>query len=438
MISPQDIRERARRLWSSGGPLRAALIASEAASGGAGAMGPPPVKTSREAAVAEDAEAFAPEAGSFFPCPIPFRKPTAQEWLDRFASLREAVARLHAESKAVCGAGYAIRYREVAHQKLGRLTIPERIEFESIEDLAECANETEALHRFIEMARRVRTQAPRMLNWMAERPLAALASADLLPQLLGIAAYFQTHPRPNRFARELGIAGVDSKFMENHRAVVSMWLDCLLPAQAIDEAVRGLASHGFERRYGLRFEEPSIRVRWLDPARRLAGFSDVVVPVSELAAHAPECDRFIVTENKVNFLSLPASAHTLAIFGGGYGIELLRALPWLATRPLYYWGDIDTHGFGILSRLRQHVAHARSFLMDRETLMSHRELWTEELSVTRVVEDLAGLDPDERSLYDDLRHNRLGDRVRLEQERVSYPLVEQTIAVLSASVRSNV
>jgi hypothetical protein len=68
--------------------------------------------------------------------------------------------------------------------------------------------------------------------------------------------------------------------------------------------------------------------------------------------------------------------------------------------------------------------------MDRETLMIHRELWTEELSATRVLRDLEFLDPDEQSLYDDLRYDRLGDRVRLEQERLGYPLVERAVSVL--------
>ena len=49
----------------------------------------------------------------------------------------------------------------------------------------------------------------------------------------------------------------------------------------------------------------------------------------------------------------PQSPDVLAIFGGGYAIDLLPALPWIANQPLHYWGDLDTHGFAILSRLRQ-------------------------------------------------------------------------------------
>src|SRR5713101_982518 len=65
--------------------------------------------------------------------------------------------------------------------------------------------------------------------------------------------------------------------------------------------------------------------------------------------------------------------------------------------------------------------------MDRDTLVNHRDFWTEELSGTRVLRDLPTLDPFEQSLYDDLRNDRLGDRVRLEQERVQYQRVEQAV-----------
>ncbi len=43
-----------------------------------------------------------------------------------------------------------------------------------------------------------------------------------------------------------------------------------------------------------------------------------------------------------------------------------------------------------------------------------RHFWTEELSGTRVLRDLPTLDPHEHALYDDLRNDRLGDRVRLQ------------------------
>ena len=91
-----------------------------------------------------------------------------------------------------------------------------------------------------------------------------------------------------------------------------------------------------------------------------------------------------------------------------------------------YWGDIDTHGFAILNRLRHHLPRARSMLMDRGTLLGHRDHWATEPSPTVVALDL--LAPAESALYADLTSNTYGRSVRLEQERVSFSAVEQAVA----------
>ncbi len=38
--------------------------------------------------------------------------------------------------------------------------------------------------------------------------------------------------------------------------------------------------------------------------------------------------------------------------------EPLAEASWLKERDLFYWGDIDTHGFAILDQLRGHFPHA--------------------------------------------------------------------------------
>ena len=394
MISPEEIRTRARRLWTSGAALRAWLGAED-----------------------------------MFPYSVPFRKPSAQEWLERFAELRSEVDRLEAGSKARRTAGYAVAFKEVAHRKLGRLRVPESIVFESAADIAACAGESAALARFAEVAEVLRSRQPRLGDWLAEQPLLALEIQGVLPRLSAVVEYFQRHPRPMRYARELGIAGVDSKFIEENRSLLGAWLDRLLPAEAVDATVRGLADSGFERRFGLRCDEPLIRFRWLDRAFMLDGcIADATVPLSEFAAYAPACERVFVTENKINFLTLPGCAGSLAIFGGGYAIDRLGSLPWLGEKPLYYWGDIDTHGFAILSRLRRRWAHTRSLLMGRDTLLGHKALWSEEPQDRRCLHELDALDDEERALYDDLRFDRLGERVRLEQERIDYSQVVDAVA----------
>jgi hypothetical protein len=113
----------------------------------------------------------------------------------------------------------------------------------------------------------------------------------------------------------------------------------------------------------------------------------------------------------------------------GYGLDRLSEVPWWTDRDIYYWGDIDTHGFAIVDRLREALPRARSLLMDRDTLMAHRALWGAEPEPH--LGALCRLTEPERALFEDLRQDRLGPRVRLEQERISYSWLRDALCALT-------
>lgn len=140
--------------------------------------------------------------------------------------------------------------------------------------------------------------------------------------------------------------------------------------------------------------------------------------------------RVFVTENRINGLAFPSLPGSIVIFGLGYAVERLADIPWMHDVDVWYWGDIDTHGFAILNRLRAGLRHVRSLLMDRSTLESHRSLWVQEPENKRYTGDPKHLRPDEYALFDDLRHDRLGPRIRLEQERIGYAWVKRALAHL--------
>jgi hypothetical protein len=110
-------------------------------------------------------------------------------------------------------------------------------------------------------------------------------------------------------------------------------------------------------------------------------------------------------------------------------VPRVAGLHWLRDLPLYYWGDIDTHGFRILDLLRSRLPDVRSMLMDRATLLAHDAHWDREPSPVNV--HLEHLTPDEAELYRDIVEDVYGPAVRLEQERVSYPLLEMAVSDLS-------
>jgi len=117
------------------------------------------------------------------------------------------------------------------------------------------------------------------------------------------------------------------------------------------------------------------------------------------------------------------------VFGAGYGFDNLASASWLQERSIQYWGDIDTHGFAILNQLRECFPNAESLLMDQQTLIDHQLLWG--MEAKQEVADLSRLTTEECTLYDQLRQNHWGERVRLEQERIGFDYFDRALRRMS-------
>lgn len=263
---------------------------------------------------------------------------------------------------------------------------------------------------------------PALLAWLTKRPLQSLELADRWERLLAVVAWLQAHPRPGVYMRQVDVPGVDSKFIEAHRGVLTEWLDLALPPDTIDVAATGVSQ--FARRYGFLDKPARIRFRLLDPALPslpgCQGLSDITLDAVSFAGLALPVEQVFITENETNFLAFPAVPQAIVIFGYGYGYgwEALARASWLNACDVRYWGDIDTHGFAILDQLRSYFPHVASFVMDRETMLAHRVQWGEEPEPAR--HDLTRLTVEEAALYDDLRFDRIQAKLLLEQERIGY------------------
>jgi hypothetical protein len=269
---------------------------------------------------------------------------------------------------------------------------------------------------------------PALQSWLASKPLTALDHAGDWDRILGILSWFKAHPRSGLYLRQIDVADVDTKFIESRRGVMSELLTLILPSEAIDPTASG--AKGFEQRFGLRSKPPLVRFRLLDRSLSLAGLTDLSVPSAQLASVSLPVHRVFITENETNGLAFPDAPEAMVIFGLGYGLDRLHEITWLQEKEIHYWGDIDTHGFAILNRLRATFPHARSFLMDGDTLLAHRSLWGREDK--RFVGDLERLTDPERSVFEGLRDNQFGNNIRLEQERVSFGSVKYQVQELSA------
>jgi hypothetical protein len=360
---------------------------------------------------------------SSFPRRLTLKGPTSVQMSEHFDTVRAWIAELSTLPH------YRVEMRALRHRVLGANEVPRAVWVDTLDDALDALGKRREARRFAAVVERTRERQPLLLEWITRKPLKVLELADVWDRLLDVVDWVKLHPRPGVYLRQVDIAGVHSKFIEAHRGVLIQWLDIVLPPEAVETTASGVS--GFARRYGFRDKPQHIRLRALDPAHALlpgSGDADIALDATSFARLAPTASRVFITENEINFLAFPQVPDSLLIFGAGYGFEALGQATWLTRCQVYYWGDIDTHGFAILDQLRTYLPHARSLLMDRATLLAFEAQWgTEEQQTLR---NLPRLNVEECALYDDLRDNRLSSNLRLEQERIGFGWVEAALAAL--------
>ncbi|MDX2308761.1 MAG: DUF2220 family protein [Hyphomicrobium sp.] len=387
--TPADVRAQVQKLWDNGRLLCDAVGALD---------GSHELETHRLG----------------FPLTFRLRGPTPRELATRHDEVRAWIRELEAGSRVAVGFGYDIVWSETSNRVVGRNRIPSSIIVPTRTDALALIGQTETAGHFAALAKSTIDRFPELGSWLQQRPLKVLEHEGAWERILAVLDWLRDNPRSGRYVREIDVPGVDTKFIEVRKPLLAELLDLVLPAAAIDSSRSGSAD--FEARYGLAAKPALLRIRVLDPNLAIHGLTDLTVRIEELARLDLAVERVLIVENEITGLALPNMTRTAVTFGLGYAVGRLRELEWLRDRETLYWGDIDTNGFAMLDRMRAILPDVRSLLMDRDTLIRHQAHWSAEL--TPYVSALDRLTPMEASLYDDLRFDRLGRAIRLEQERI--------------------
>jgi hypothetical protein len=374
--TPDDIAARVRRRWDDGSLLRAY------------ANGDP-----------------------FQPIEVPLRGPKPSQVGDDIAAARAWVAALDAGRRD--DSRYALQWQSIGGRQIGRNRLPVRAVVSSIAQAWALLGVTTTVRRFDDLLA-LADQHPRVREWIVGHPHRALELGPEMPQLIAAYVWLDSHRQSQRYLREISAPGVDTKFAERHRTVLAAML-----------RVSSMAS-GFLADLGLRCKPGLVRLR-PSPSLGFPGptLTELAVRSEELAQLTVEPRVAVIVENEISYLSVDVPAGGIVFWGKGFEVDSIGRLRWLAEADVLYWGDIDTHGFAILDRLRARLPRACSVLMDRDTLLAHRDRWVTEDHPAKSV--LTRLTPDEYDLYSELVGDGLGERVRLEQERIDWDWVEQRL-----------
>lgn len=388
-ITPKTIKERAEKIWQRGDLHQAYLTNNKT-----------------------------------FPLTISLPNISAKELLNDFSQLQNSIDVLKQDTQKQ---DYLIEYKEINHQKLGKQKIPAAIVFNEENQFLRYLNKSQEFTQFKMLSEQTLERYSNLRDWLIRYPFKITSFAANWQKLLSVCDYFVQHPKPDCYLRQLDIAGVDTKFIEQHKAILTELLDQILPETARDLSMTGLSNHGFERRYGLRYELPQVRLRILDKALAICGLTDLTLTLGEFQQFELPVKTVFITENKMNGLAFPDFSDALVIFGLGYAVDLLAGARCLQTAKIYYWGDLDTHGFAILARMRGYFPLTQSLLMDQKTLLAFEHLWGQEPENNVVRHELANLTDDEQRVFQWLKQQPEHGKIRLEQERIKYTYLLNTL-----------
>ena len=341
---------------------------------------------------------------------VPLRGPRPSQVGDDIGAVREWIAALDAGRRD--DGRYTLEWQSIGGRQIGRNQIPVRAVVSSFEQACALLGVASTVRRFDQLLIMVDGH-PQVRAWVIGNPHRALELFDEMPRLIAAYVWLDEYRGSQVYLREISAPGVDTKFAERYRPVLASML-----------GVSATAS-GFLADLGLRSRPGLVRFRPAPTLGLPAGVTELAVRSEDLAQLRLQPRAAVIVENEITYLSVDVPDDGIVFWGKGFDVDSVGRLPWLAEAGVIYWGDIDTHGFAILDRLRAWLPHTRSVLMDRETLLAHRDRWVTEDRPARSAR--TRLTADERELYAELVQGGLGDRVRLEQERVDWGWVERKL-----------
>lgn len=336
-----------------------------------------------------------------------------------FVKMSQEIAQIMAASKDRIGFGYTVKSEPVKTKLHGIQNIPNTIVFETLTDFLKFLGKENEFDKFVEQIQLILTSYPQLKTCLIKKPELAIDNFGKWNDLLKVCDWFAKSFEAHKYyIRELPIS-VHSKFIEENKATLRIILDELLSDKTCHE------EPDFEKRFYLKYVQPTIRFRFLDSKTQQSNYSDISVPIDQFVNTSLNCKRIIIIENLMNFLTFPQVENGMAIWGKGFAIDCLKQIKWFENKGIFYWSDLDIQGFQMLSQLRSYFQQTCSFLMDMETLKLYQDFWVKGTPAN--IKEPYFLNIDERLVFLFLKENN----IRLEQERISNTDVINIISVIT-------
>ncbi len=213
--------------------------------------------------------------------------------------------------------------------------------------------------------------------------------------------------------RALSFERIDSKFFERNRSLIVHLLDIRFDGQTSDLGLESFLDAQDENNHWLLL---------VDLDGNLLPYAQLRIRASEFMKAAPPAEHLLIIENENCLHQLPKVKDTVAILGAGLNLSWMAA-PWLRSKSIAYWGDIDSWGLTMLARARRFQPELTPILMTKAVFFKYEQSTVPEPHPASPTPP-EGLTEEENHLYNQLLQMEKG---RLEQEFLNEKLVAQTI-----------
>ena len=357
----------------------------------------------------------------FFPIEIKADKGSTRDNLfQRESDLKPLIQK----SKANCGKGYTLIFEETKTRNNGIQSRLSKIVFETEEDFLSFINKQKETERAIKAITALKKNchseliSESFIKQWALKNLSALTAShsdeqNFWEKLCLCVNWLNENPQSNLYIREIPLQ-VHTKFIENNKALI---LSLIFPDNTPPLSA-------FESSLGLKQKPSLVRFRSLDKNNPLTTSnieaSEILIPLEDFekfgsAQINAKLEKIFIVENEMVYLTFPQQENSICIWGHGFSVTLLKNCGWLSKHEILYFGDLDEHGFLILSDFRKHFPTTKSFCMTKEILEKYREFAVEgkKLENAQIPENLTD---EEKCVFTQLRQNP--EKNRLEQERI--------------------
>ncbi len=346
-----------------------------------------------------------------WPISLPIGRPPPTLFAQQTAQVREHIERWRTVTVG------EVQWQSIAYRSAAApVSLPQQWQLRSLEEWAQASGDAQVqleLQRLRYFLSRVDARFHSLL--IRQRSLWRDRNDEEVMQAAALALELEPGVAAGRPLRSLALAGIDSKFMERHRNLVTALLDIRFDGQASQLGLSSFLDAADEGDHWL-------LVAPLSPG--LLAFVQQRVRARELRDTPLPAKRILLIENDRCLHLLPTLPDTIAVLGSGLDLAWLCA-DWLRERELGYWGDMDTWGLRMLARARELQPRLTPLLMDQPLF--------ERFSETRAVPEPINAGPvplDELTGTEQVFYQYLLDQAkgRIEQEFLPQSVVAEALS----------